>query len=112
MGTRVLSCSLFVLLFTQAAAVQDVTSLIGQGDALYEKREDPAQARLAVQKYTEAARLDPGSYEARWKAAKALFYIGRTATSREDKMRTFDAVVTQAKEAVRLDPAGVEGHFW
>jgi tetratricopeptide (TPR) repeat protein len=100
------------LLFAAPAIAQDAAGLIAEGDAHYEQREDPGRARLAVDKYREAGRSGPGSYEARWKAAKALFYIGRTAEDDKEKRRVFAEAIAEAKEAVRLRPDSVEGHFW
>jgi tetratricopeptide (TPR) repeat protein len=104
---------LLVLVLAGPAVPQDPAGLIAAGDSLYEQREDPSQAKMAVERYREASRADPGSYDARWKAAKALFYIGRvTEEGGKAKARTFADAIAEAKEAVRLGPGRVEGHFW
>jgi tetratricopeptide (TPR) repeat protein len=105
-------CLLFVLFVAGPARGQDVAALIAEADGHYAGRDDPGQALLAVGKYRQAADRDPGSYEARWKAAKALFFVGRGAADDKEKLRFFSEAVAQAKEAVRLGPGCVEGHFW
>lgn len=112
MTRRAAACLLFVLLFVVPAAAQDPAGLIAEADGHYALREDPGQALLAVRKYREAAERDPGSYEARWKAAKALFFVGRGAADGKEKAGLFSEAIAQAKEAVRLRPGSVEGHFW
>lgn len=106
------SCLLFILLFVGPAASQDAGALVAEADAHYALREDPGQALLAVRKYREAAERNTGSYEAHWKAAKALFFVGGGAADDKEKLRFFSEAVAQAKEAVRLGPGSVEGHFW
>ena len=103
---------LLVLLLAGPAVPQDAAALVAEGDAHYEQREDLGRARLAVEKYREAARRDPGLYEARWKAAKALFYVGRAVEANKEKTRAFAEAIAEAKGAVRLRPESVEGHFW
>jgi tetratricopeptide (TPR) repeat protein len=112
MMRRGVSYLLFVLLFVGLAASQEAGALIAEADGHYALRDDPGQALLAVSKYSKAADRDPGSYEARWKAAKALFFVGRGAANDKEKLRFFSEAVAQAKEAVRLGPESVEGHFW
>ncbi|MCJ7485232.1 MAG: TRAP transporter TatT component family protein [Candidatus Aminicenantes bacterium] len=112
MGKRTACLAALLLVAAIPANAQETAALIAAGDALYEQRADPGQARLAAEKYGEAARRDPASYEARWKTAKALFYLGRISGDNREKRREFFEAVGQAKEAVRVNPEGVEGHFW
>ena len=104
--------AVWILLAAVPGIAQEAKALIAAGDALYEQRADADRARQAAAKYGEAARLDPASYEARWKSAKALFYIGRISGDNSEKKRIFFEAAGEAKEAVRLDPDGAEGHFW
>jgi tetratricopeptide (TPR) repeat protein len=90
------------------------TVLAGAREA-YRLRADPAQAKAAVELFRKAAAEDPKLYEARWEGARAAYFYGnytRTDASDSEKMAIFDGGITLAKEAVALEPKGVEGHFW
>jgi tetratricopeptide (TPR) repeat protein len=102
----------WIFIAAASGPAQEAAALVAAADALYAERADPDRARQAADKYAEAARLDPASYEARWKAAKAVFYLGRIAAADGEKRRLFSEAIGQAKEAVRLAPGGPEGHFW
>src|SRR5512139_1811864 len=93
-------CLVFVLSVAGPARGQDAAALIAEADGHYALRDEPGQAGLAVNKYREAAERDPDSYEARWKAAKALFFVGRGAATEKEKLKSFSEAVAQAKEAV------------
>ena len=112
MRARVAFLAVWILLTAVPGFPQESAALIAAGDALYEQRADPDRARQAAVKYGEAARLDPASYEARWKSAKTLFYIGRISGDDRGKKRLFLEAIGHAKEAVRLNPGAAEGHFW
>ena len=101
----------FVMAATFAAA-QDIQVLIAQGDELYVNREDPAVAKQALDKYLEALKIDPDSYEALWRAGKVIFSIGMAARTDEEKKKIFNDGVTYCKKAVAVNPNRVEGHFW
>lgn len=102
----------WIFIAAASGPAQEAAALIAAADALYAERANPDLAWQAADKYAEAARLDPASYEARWKAAKAVFYLGRISASNGEKGRLFSEAIGQAKEAVRLAPNGSEGHFW
>ena len=81
----------------------------------YEARADAAQAKAAVALFAEAAKADPASYEARWRGAAAAYYYGtypREDAPDKEKMAIFQGGIDLAKEAVALQPKGVEAHFW
>lgn len=112
MGRRSALLTVLLMVMAVRGVAQNAAALIAEGDALYDARADPQRARLAAGKFDEASRLDPVSCEARWKAARAFFYLGRIAGGDGEKKRLFLDAVGRAREAVRLCPEGVEGHFW
>lgn len=90
-------------------------ALLQQARAAYEQRTQPARARAAVELYAAAARAAPDSYEARWEGARACYFYGtftREGGSDDEKIAIFEDGIGRAREAVRLRPDGVEGHFW
>lgn len=112
MGRRSALLAMMLMVAAAGGVAQDVAALLAAGDALYEARGDPERARQAAATFDEAATLGPGSCEARWKAARAFFYLGRIADDDKAKRRQFSEAIGRARAAVRLDPDSVEGHFW
>jgi tetratricopeptide (TPR) repeat protein len=83
--------------------------------AAYLARSEPGRAVIAVDLFTRAAREDKASYEARWEGARAVYFLGAYAkaeASDAEKTAIFDGGITLAREAIVLQPKGVEGHFW
>ena len=102
--------------WTSAAIAGDAPQdALAAARAAYEARADAAQAASAVELYRRAAGGDTSSYPARWEGARAAYYEGeyaRADAADRDKMAIFDGGIELAKQAVALDPKGVEGHFW
>ena len=99
-----------LLQFTLAAA--DPAALIAEGDSLYDLREDQAQAKLAMAKYREALQLDEKNYDALWRAARAIYWVGIHLAKKDDKVKIFREGIDICKRAIALKANGVEGHFW
>ena len=98
-----------------AAVAADETSALERARAAYEQRADAGQAQSAWDLFKQAAAADGASYAARWEAARACYYLGEYAMpgAKDDaKMALFQEGIDLAKQAVALDPKGVEGHFW
>jgi len=87
-------------------------TLIQQGDELYAQREDLSKAEQAIKKYQEAIMKGENKYEAYWKIAKTLYYIGSHKTDKKEKKRIFSQGIYYAKKAVELEPEKPEGIFW
>ncbi len=97
------------------AAAGDSAALVARAREAYRARADAAQAKAAVELSAAAARSDPRSYEARWEGARACYFYGtftREAATDAEKLAIFEDGIARAREAVALEPDGVEGHFW
>ncbi len=97
------------------ASAQAPDDPLAKARAAYEQRADPAQSRAALDLFEGAANADPKSYEGRWEGARAAYFFGnytRTDASDSEKMAIFQRGIELAKQAVALQPKGVEGHFW
>lgn len=100
--------------FAKALPAQEPT-LLQKARAAYEQRADPAQAKLAMELFKQAAAADPKSYEALWEGSKSCYYYGnyaRTDAPDSEKMVIFQDGIDRAKAAVSVKADGVEGHFW
>ncbi len=89
----------------------DVQELIFRGDELYALREDINKAKEAKRYYEEAIKADPKNYEAHWKLAKTIYFIGQRSPE-EQRVAIFQNGIEIAKKAVSLEPNKPEGHFW
>lgn len=99
---------LFLATFLFSADVKD---LMSKGDELYAERENLEKAKEAQKLYEEAINLDPKNYEAHWKLAKTIYYIGQRSPE-DRKVSIFEKGVEIAKKAVAIEPNKPEGHFW
>ncbi|MCP2519514.1 hypothetical protein NLC26_00395 [Candidatus Aminicenantes bacterium AC-708-M15] len=103
---------LFSLLFLSLTYSQDVQSMLSQADDLYRQREELSKAREAMSLYEEIIKIDPQNYEAHWKLAKTIYYIGEHLTSKKEKLALYKKGIEIAKKAVKLGPDKPEGHFF
>jgi len=67
------------------------------------------KAQDALSHYEAAARLDPSSYEAFWKASRSAIDVGSYTETRQAQL--FTSGEQYARKAVALNPAGADGHF-
>jgi tetratricopeptide (TPR) repeat protein len=104
--------SLFIfLVFSISLFSQEPEELISQADKLYAEMNDLAAAQEARAKYQEAV-INAGSYEAYWKLARILYYIGDNTENKRERMIIFSQGVYYAKKAVVLEPEKPDGHYW
>lgn len=84
---------------------------IATGDALFAVRTATSGAADAVASY-EKAFGGPDGGEARWKAARALHWLGDQATDKKAKLAYFEKGIDDANAAVAALPQRPEPHFW
>ena len=51
-------------------------------------------------------------YEVQWRLARALFFLGQQASSRDAAKLLYSSGITAGERAVALNSERVEGHFW
>jgi tetratricopeptide (TPR) repeat protein len=80
-------------------------------DELYADRAKLTSARRAADVWTAELKLQPSSFDAAWKLARASYWLGGHAP--EAERRTFlESGIEAARKAVALKPDRPEGHFW
>ena len=89
----------------------DILAIIGRADELYHRRAEPGAVREAVM-ILSGARGGTTRYEVQWRLARALFFLGQQAGSRESARQLYSAGIGAGEHAVALNPERVEGHFW
>jgi tetratricopeptide (TPR) repeat protein len=92
------------------AAAQSPRAL-GEADALYAKREDPASARRAAEIWAAAVARDPRNYEAAWKLARVRCWLGDHLPSAE-RSKQYELGMEAGRIAVAAQGNRAEGHYW
>ncbi len=80
-------------------------------DALYARRDDPVAARQAADQYLAHHRAAPQDFVGCWKLARGSYYLG-TQGSVDARRMWLETGLTAATDAVQLNDARPEGHFW
>jgi tetratricopeptide (TPR) repeat protein len=81
-----------------------------RADALYDARRHPGNVAVSVQFLQEAEYV--GEYEALWRLGRAFFFLGQDGQSDKEKRTLHNRAIAFCKQATRLRPQRVEGHFW
>jgi hypothetical protein len=89
----------------------DLLASVGRADELYHRRSRPGAVRESVM-ILSGARGGTDRYEVQWRLARALFFLGQQAGSRESSRQLYSAGIAAGERAVALNTERVEGHFW
>jgi tetratricopeptide (TPR) repeat protein len=89
----------------------DLVVAIARADNLYRQR---ANIEAVKESVALLAGLDGGAevYEAQWRLARALFFLGQEADSRAAKKLLHATAIGSGKRAVARNSERVEGRFW
>ncbi|MGI8673315.1 MAG: tetratricopeptide repeat protein [Luteitalea sp.] len=96
------------LLATHAGVLAQSTDA---ADALYARRDDPVAARRAAEAYQARHRREPQDFVGAWKLARAGYFLG-THGPEPDRRTWLEVGVQASDDAIRLNEARPEGHFW
>jgi tetratricopeptide (TPR) repeat protein len=80
-------------------------------DALYAQRENRTRAREAARIWDGRLQANPKDFEAAWKRARALYWLGSGGEDAAHRQDLEDGI-TSARRAVAIDERRPEGHFW
>ncbi|HKA21929.1 MAG TPA: TRAP transporter TatT component family protein [Blastocatellia bacterium] len=89
----------------------DVLAVVGRADDLYFRRAEPGAVRESVM-VLSGAHGGADRYEVQWRLARALFFLGQEAGSRDSARQLYAAGIGAGERAVALNQERVEGHFW
>ena len=95
-----------IVTFGAVLHAQPASEHLQRADEAYRAR----KGSEAYQHLLRAIAMDPGSYEALWKASRSEVDLAEAA-SRSTNDRLLDAAQTHAQAAVRLHPGRAEGHI-
>ncbi len=112
------SCVLAALLHPPPAAAHPAAGRAGQvpsgpsPDALYAERDQPGRARAAARQWQASLDADPSDFEAAWKLARALYWLGTQEGDTDTRRKDLESGVAAGRAAARLRDDRPEGHFW
>ncbi len=89
----------------------DLLAVVGRADDLYQQRAEPGAVRESVM-VLSGAHGGTDRYEVQWRLARALFFLGQQAGSRDSGRQLYAAGIGAGERAVVLNDDRVEGHFW
>jgi hypothetical protein len=89
----------------------DLVGVVGRADELYHQRAEPGAVRESVM-VLSGAMGGSDRYEVQWRLARALFFLGQDAGSRNPALQLYSAGIGAGERAVALNSDRVEGHFW
>lgn len=89
----------------------DIFTVTRRADDLYHERAREGAVEASVSILASAAEWAE-KYEAQLRLARALFFLGQQADSKNAKRQLHAAAIGAGERAARLNPERVEGHFW
>jgi hypothetical protein len=89
----------------------NVLAVVGRADELYLRRAEPGAVRESVM-VLSGAHGGTDRYEVQWRLARALFFLGQEAGSRNSSLQLYAAGIGAGERAVAINQQRVEGHFW
>jgi tetratricopeptide (TPR) repeat protein len=107
-------CLFVLVLFCLSSVLisQEAEDPFAEGDELCAEMTDMETAQKVLGVYEEALKTGENKYEAYWRIAKMLYYIGDHTESKKEKKAIFEQGVYNATKAVSLESERPEGHYW
>jgi tetratricopeptide (TPR) repeat protein len=101
-----------IFCFSVSLFAQDADELIAQGDELYQEMQDMETAQKALSLYRQAANILENKYEAFWRIARMMYYVGEHTESKKEKKNIFAQAVYFAERAVEANPEKPDAYYW
>ncbi len=98
---------LAVMIPLLSASGQTAAEWISKGDAAYAGR----NASDAVAAYEKALAIDPGSYDALWRASRSEVDLASAESNADERSAMYKTAQDEAARAVQANPNGADGHF-
>jgi tetratricopeptide (TPR) repeat protein len=108
MKTIILTSITICILMTPTFAESDIAMEIAKGDSLY----DILDNNGALTQYLSALELDSMSYEANWKASRALTDVGEAIEDEDERATYYLKGSKCARRAVKIDSTGAKAHLY
>ena len=96
----------YILLFAPLGTAQP------DPDALYRNRSNKEDARAAASIWDARLRAAPRDFDAAWKLARVLYWLGRHETTDDARRRALERGIEAGRAAVAVHGERPDGHFW
>jgi tetratricopeptide (TPR) repeat protein len=97
-------CLFYIWAFAPAVLAQSA-------DALYADRANPSSAVRAAELWSADVARNPKNFEAAWKLARVMYWLGNHAPASE-RRAYLERGVEAGRKAALLQPTRPEGYFW
>lgn len=108
---RALSLAAAVLALSAPVMAGEADALLRRGDETFAGRTVSTGAAEALALYERAAAVAPDDARPRWKASRALLWLGDHAEKKE-RRALYERGIAFGEEAVKLDPDSPDARFW
>ena len=102
---------MYIALFCGPAALLAQAPPSGDADALYRNRATLSSARDAAAIWDRRLTSDPANFEAAWKLARAMYWLGGHDVE-AGRRAQLERGVEAGRTAAALEPKRPEGYFW
>lgn len=101
-----------IVCLSVSLVAQDADELIAQGDALFQEMKDMETAQKALSLYRQAVNILENKYEALWRIARIMYYVGEHTENKKDKKNIFAQAVYFAERAIEANPEKPDAYYW
>lgn len=101
-----------IVCLSVSLVAQNADELIAQGDTLYQEMEDMETAQEALSLYRQAANILENKYEALWRIARIMYYVGEHTENKKEKKNIFAQAVYFAERAIEANPEKPDAYYW
>jgi tetratricopeptide (TPR) repeat protein len=97
---------------SESGPTRPATEAIAEADQLYAGRADLVKVRQAIVALRQAEADHPTDYDIEWRLAKYNYYLGVHTPESHEQEKAFRDGIEAGKQAVQLQDAKPDGHFW
>lgn len=98
--------------FSLPLLAQSADELIAEADKMFEEMQDMETAEKIRSNCMKAMGMMDNKYEAQWRIARIMYYIGTHTEKKKDKKKIFSQGVYYAERAVEAEPEKPDGYYW
>ncbi len=90
-------------------------NILKKADELFKLRKDTKKTKEAIDLLENHLKSNPEDYNTLWRLSRLYYFLGYHLEGKIKKKHIknyYEKAMNYGKEAVKLNPNGVEGHFW